>query len=415
MTINNFLLSLVNSAIEITFFYRIILSLLQKKYEPELYQHLFCLVLIIANILVDIPVKNEVVYTAFSIFFLFLITLAVSRESFLHSLYLLMISYSITLLLQLLLMIPFYFLLTDSGKPVIMLTGNLLTLVMVLIVCKLLPIHYIYDFILAKDVYFRLILSNLLISVVSNTILLFPIIAVYLTLVVIFNIIFIDSKSKLANQENIIQSYNEYLPVVEELIKQVRERQHQYKNDLASLNALTLTCNDYETLCAELSKNIHLLSADATPSFLLAFNLKLMSGFLYSQYTKANSKGIHMSFHIKNYNIQTTFPEYRLTQAIGILTDNAIEACIAEDTIFIGIDCINHQFIFSISNPGPTITPDLLANLFKEGYSTKNRHFTNQGIGLCTLKKMLNEHNGSILVQNKLIDERTYIKFTIKC
>ena len=335
-----------------------------------------------------------------------------------------MISFCITLITQFLLMIPFNFLLADSDKPVTMLIGNLLTLIIVLIVCKQIPIYYIYDFMLAKDLYFRLIFCNILISNIlimclyrinlSNTIILFPIITVYLTLVVIFNIIFIDSKIKLKNQQNIINSYNEYLPVVEELIKQVRERQHQYKNDLASLNALTLTCNDYETLCAELAKNISLLSTDSTPSFLLAFNLKLMSGFLYSQYIKAYNKGLHMTFNIRNYNIQTTFPEYKLTQAIGILIDNAIEASIEEDTIFVDIDCINNQFIFSISNPGPTITPDLLTNLFKGGYSTKTKKFGNQGIGLCTLKNMLNENNGSIHVLNEFIDGRTYIKFKIK-
>ena len=96
-------------------------------------------------------------------------------------------------------MIPFNFLLADSDKPVTMLIGNLLTLIIVLIVCKQIPIYYIYDFMLAKDLYFRLIFCNILISNIlimclyrinlSNTIILFPIITVYLTLVVIFNII----------------------------------------------------------------------------------------------------------------------------------------------------------------------------------------------------------------------------------
>lgn len=423
MNINNFLLSFFNSAIEIIFYYIIIISLLQKRSNLKLYKAVLCILLMISNIIIDVPVKNEIAYTAISMFIIFLITLIISNETIMHSLYLFMISYCIILIMQLILMIPFNFLLTNSNKPANMLMGNLLTLITILIVCKLIPIHYIYDFVLAKDFYFRLILSNILISAIlimclyrirlSNVIILFPIIAVYLALVVIFNIIFIDSKIKLINQQSIINSYNEYLPVIEELIRQVRERQHQYKNDLASLNALSLTCKDYDTLCSELSKNIELLSTDSTPSFLLAFNLKLMSGFLYSQYIKARTQGIHMAFNIRNYNIQTTFPEYKLTQAIGILTDNAIEASIKDDTIFVDIDCINNQFIFSLSNPGPTITPDLLTNLFKGGYSTKNKHSVNQGIGLYTLKNMLNENNGSIHVSNELIDERTYIKFTI--
>lgn len=223
---------------------------------------------------------------------------------------------------------------------------------------------------------------------------------------------FINSKVQIKNQQNVIDSYNEYLPVVEELIKQVRVRQHQYKNDLASLKSLTLTCKNYDVLCSELTRNIELMSIDSTPSFLLSFNLKLMSGFLYSEYIKAGNSGINMSFHIQNYNIQTIFPEYKLTQAIGILIDNAIEASIEDDTIFIKIDCINNKFIFSISNPGPTITSDLLNSMFTGRYSTKND--SNRGIGLYTLKKMLDKSNGTICVSNENIYGKTYIKFTIQ-
>lgn len=424
MNISNLLLSFTNSCIEIVFYSIIVFSLLQKQPELKFNKITLCILLIISNILIDTSVKNRIVYTIISMFIILLITLIISGETVIHNLYLFVISYCISLTMQLLLVIPFNFLLTDSNNPKNTLIGNLLTLITVFLICKLLPIHYIYDFVLAKDLYFRLILSNILISAIlivclyrtklSSAIIIFPIIAVYLTLVVIFNIIFINSKVKLKSQQSVIDSYNEYLPVVEELIKQVRVRQHQYKNDLTSLNALPLTCKDYDTLCAELSKNIDLLSTDSTPSFLLAFNLKLMSGFLYSEYIKANNNGIHMSFNIRNYNIQTTFPEYKLTQAIGILIDNAIEASIEEDTIFIHIDCINNNFIFSIANPGPTITSDLLTNMFKGGYSTKNRKPSNRGIGLYTLKNMLDENNGTIHVSNECIDNRTYIKFVIQ-
>lgn len=354
MNINDFLLSFSNSLIEIAFYYIIIISLLQKRLMPNLYKTAFCILLIFFNILINMFIEDEIVYTAISIFFIFLITIVISGENIIHCLYIFMISYSISLIIQLLLIIPFTFLLTDSSNPANMLTGNILTLIIAFIVYRLIPIHYIYNFIITKDFYFRLILANILISTIliiciyrtrlSNAIILLPIIAIYLTLVIIFNIIFINSKIKLENQQNIINSYNEYLPVVEELIKQVRERQHQYKNDLASLNALPLTCKDYDTLCLELSKNIDSLSTDSTPSFLLSFNLKLMSGFLYSEYIKVSKMRIHMSFNIRNYNIQTTFPEYKLTQAIGILIDNAIEASIEDDTIFIDIDCINNQY-----------------------------------------------------------------------
>lgn len=107
------------------------------------------------------------------------------------------------------------------------------------------------------------------------------------------------------------------------------------------------------------------------PSFLLSFNLKLMSGFLYSEYAKATNQNIQLSFDIKNYNIHTIVPEYVLTQLIGILFDNAIEASTCNDKIFLEINSVNNRFIFSIANPGINITPDFLSDIFKMGIHPK--------------------------------------------
>lgn len=150
------------------------------------------------------------------------------------------------------------------------------------------------------------------------------------------------------------------------------------------------------------------------PSFLLAFNLKLMSGFLYSEYVKATSQNIQLSFDIKNYDIHTIVPEYVLTQLIGILFDNAIEASAYNDIIFLEINSVNNRFIFSISNPWISITPDFLSDIFKNGYSTKDKLSENRGIGLYALKKTIDKYHGKIYVSNEIIDSKTYICFKIE-
>lgn len=422
INISDFIISLLNCTIEMIFFNVIIAALIKRKNRVNAIKIVLAICLIVFNVVIIYTIKNQIIYTVISLSTIFIITVIMSEESFIKSMYLFVISYCISIVIQFILVIPFNFLFTTPDRPVHMVIGNILTLISVFLVCKFIPIHYIYEFVLSKDLYFRLIITNTLVTALlilclyrvklSSAVVLLPIIAVYLVFVVTSNVVYITSKLKLKSQQNIINSYNEYLPVVEELINEVRQRQHQYKNDLASLNSLSLTCKDYDSLCAELSKNINLLSTDSTPSFLLSFNLKLMSGFLYSEYTKANNNGIHMSFNIKNYNIQTTFPEYKLTQALGILIDNAIEASIKDDTIFINIDCVDNRFIFSISNPGPTITSEFITNLFKSGYTTKKT--SSQGLGLITLKKMIDENNGEIYVANEHIDNRTYLRFRIE-
>lgn len=255
----------------------------------------------------------------------------------------------------------------------------------------------------------------------------------YIVPTVLLNIVIIRAALKINHQQKIINTYSEYLAVIEQSITQVRARQHQYNNHLSAINSLAISCPDYDTLKKELSKNIEYMSnASKTdePIFLLEFNLKLMAGFLFHKYTAALSNGIKLSFNIENYNINTGIPEYKLVEAIGILIDNAVDACMqnsnfvtsgmpfADDfsicnQIFIKINCIDHQFIFIISNPGPIVNTQLSDNIFKRGYTTKDDPDNRHGYGLNNLKDILDRYNGTIELGNDIILNRSYIYFKI--
>ena len=51
-----------------------------------------------------------------------------------------------------------------------------------------------------------------------------------------------------------LQSYEQYLPIIEELIDQVRMRQHDYNNELQAISMLPISYTDYESLSAALAK-----------------------------------------------------------------------------------------------------------------------------------------------------------------
>ena len=52
-----------------------------------------------------------------------------------------------------------------------------------------------------------------------------------------------------------LRMYHTYLPVVESLISDVRQKQHNYANSLQSIRGLTFTCKDFETLKNALLQN----------------------------------------------------------------------------------------------------------------------------------------------------------------
>ncbi|MDY6328782.1 MAG: GHKL domain-containing protein [Lachnospiraceae bacterium] len=340
-----------------------------------------------------------------------------------QTLYLVIISYSMFAILGAFLIVPFRFLLTDISNNSTMIFGNIASLIITLAATHFLDFSPIYQFILKRDFWFNAVILNIFIALfvvitvskvdLKLTIAYYPLIFFYVVIAVLFNIALINSKHKIIVQEQIIRQYNEYLPVIDKLVDQVRARQHQYKNDLNALNSLALTCDNPDELKAEILKNISVLSNENTPYFLLDFNLKLIAGFIYTEHLKAVAKQINISYNIHNFNIITIVPEYVLVELLGILIDNAIENSYTNDIIYIDINCSNNKLNFSISNPGPTVTPEIVKNFFKKGYTTKNIDVNSHGYGLFNLKNALDEYNGTITLDNEILEHKQYIKFTI--
>lgn len=345
------------------------------------------------------------------------------RKKIIHTIYVYIISYSIIAIVGTLIILPFRFLLSDINNSKIMVIGNVMTFFLVIIVCKFINMSFIFDFVVKKDFLFRSILINIFIALFliialskvnsQISVTYYPIILSFVLVTILSNIAILKSKQKLIIQEELIHQYNEYLPVIDELLSQVRSRQHQYQNNLNALNSLALTCDDIDTLKSELTSNITKMSYDNTPAFLLNFNLKLMAGFIYVEHSKALEKSIHMSYDISNYVITTGVPEYIIVELLGILFDNAIENTPENSNIYIHINSINNQLLFSISNPGPVLSNDTYNNFFKRGYTTKTLDKSNHGFGLYNLKKTADEHNGKIILENEMIEDVTYLKFSL--
>lgn len=366
---------------------------------------------------------NTFISRIFTIPFLFLIIYVIYRKKFLQTLYLVIISYSMFAILGAFLIVPFRFLLTDISNNSTMIFGNIASLIIILAATHFLDFSPVYQFILKRDFWFNAVILNIFIALfvvitvskvdLKLTIAYYPLIFFYVVIAVLFNIALINSKHKIIVQEQIIRQYNEYLPVIDKLVDQVRARQHQYKNDLNALNSLALTCDNPDELKSEILKNISVLSNENTPYFLLDFNLKLIAGFIYTEHLKAVAKQINISYNIHNFNIITIVPEYVLVELLGILIDNAIENSYTNDIIYIDINCSNNKLNFSISNPGPAVTPEIVKNFFKKGYTTKNMDVNSHGYGLFNLKNALDEYNGTITLDNEILEHKQYIKFTI--
>lgn len=183
-------------------------------------------------------------------------------------------------------------------------------------------------------------------------------------------ILYYDQRTRLQQQE--IDSYQKNMPIYDSLIQEIRANQHEYANHLQSLANLSVMYKDYDSLSKALQSYSQEFSNPMANYPLLQINMPLLAASLYSMASHAQEKGIALQFDIVNAVLESHAPEHELTDYITILTQNAIEACKAGDTIYALLDSKEGSVQYEIRNPVPAmISPEEIGNFFKRGYSTK--------------------------------------------
>ena len=183
-------------------------------------------------------------------------------------------------------------------------------------------------------------------------------------------LLYYDQRTRLQQQE--IDSYQKNMPIYDSLIQEIRANQHEYANHLQSLANLSVMYKDYDSLSRALQSYSLEFSNPMANYPLLQINMPLLAASLYSMASHAQEKGITLQFDIVNAVLESHTPEHELTDYITILTQNAIEACKAGDTIYALLDSKDGAVRYEIRNPVPAmISPEEIGNFFKRGYSTK--------------------------------------------
>ena len=95
--------------------------------------------------------------------------------------------------------------------------------------------------------------------------------------------------------------------------------------------------------------------------------------------------------------------EFTIVDIAGIILDNAIEASMPRDTIFVVIgDNDIQSFSITVKNPGPEPTQDFIKQIFSEKYTSKKEK-ESHGLGLPSLKSMVTKYHGQIEIENESI------------
>lgn len=214
-----------------------------------------------------------------------------------------------------------------------------------------------------------------------------------------------------------------YYDAYDQLIMLVRERQHDMKNHIGAILGMIYATDNYEEL-AEKQKEYcgYVMEQNEKTKLVLSTGNPLISGFLYSKMQEAESKDIKIEYHIGVTEIETILPEYELIEMMSILTDNAIDVLSKADEnekelfreiriSLIEAEEAENYLELTVANTSRYYDEDMTEHFFETGYSSKGK---GRGIGLSKLKRLVQDKKGDIIVSNELHDGRNYLTFTIR-
>ena len=347
------------------------------------------------------------------------------KESLSNAIIAYMLTFIILSILEMAILIFFPLESSNINAENMQMLGSMLELIVVILLYRCLPFYKLYEIITKRSIYIKIISVNLFIMIIAivafskidpeKVISFIPITLLMAISLVFANIMSVRQQLIITRQQHELEIYNTYAPIFNDLIEHVKERQHDYNNQLMSIKALPLTHTDYLSLSNALGTYSEKMELEFNEAYLLTLNFKLVAGFLFSKKKEAQNIGKELIIDIKNIYVETIVPEYDIIKMLGILIDNAIEAIDIGDKAILLLSSIDNKIHIHIYNKGPVITTELRTKMFQKGYTTKSKSSDiTHGLGLYNLLQLIKKYNGDIELYDELINDINYVHFVIR-
>lgn len=220
------------------------------------------------------------------------------KHSFLDTVILFFLSYLLTMGFQVILMFFLPVKYTQLFSFMVSLIGNTILLILSILGYLFLSHYHIYIYI-QKNSTLKLILGNLFMILfgmacysklnptgITNILFILFICIIFLFML---NWDILKNQKQLLEKEKELEIYQTYIPVITELIDQVRIRQHQFDNHIQAIQMLPATHKDYTSLSNAIINYSDHIAINFKHSTLLKLNCKLLAGFLFSKYHEAET------------------------------------------------------------------------------------------------------------------------------
>ncbi|HZX20792.1 MAG TPA: ATP-binding protein [Clostridia bacterium] len=225
------------------------------------------------------------------------------------------------------------------------------------------------------------------------------------------NIGFSYQSIRIKQQQKAIDLHKEYAPFLKSMMHEIRQKQHDFKNHLNVLYMIVQTEDDRQAK-EKIKEYIEGLVDSIKPADrLLGIGDQILGAIIYSKKALAERKNICFEVEFKEEIPKYPLERYELVELLGNLLDNAIEAAEGgsdnNPKVILTLGTEGGHKIIEVKNTGKTIQQSDIDKVFKSGFSTKEGKY--RGYGLYNIKKIVDDHNGTI----KLSSGNGYTVFKI--
>lgn len=224
----------------------------------------------------------------------------------------------------------------------------------------------------------------------------------------------IKQKELIREQRADLQVQKLYYSSYEMLLKELRERQHEYKNHIQALqNEKYINTN--ELVSQQMRQQYYdELRYDDRFSGLLKCKNSIIVGFLFGKIKEAEQKQIYIKYTVEMYSEQYRIPTYIIIEMLGILLDNAIEAVKdnnEQKTISLEIIEEVDEIHIGVKNEIINMTAADFMKLFERNNSTKG---SGRGLGLYKIQQYTKKYGWEIIVDFEEQQSKKYIVISLK-
>lgn len=203
-----------------------------------------------------------------------------------------------------------------------------------------------------------------------------------------------------------------YFRAFENVIVQIRSRQHKFQNHLDAVYSLHNIYDEYEVLVEEQKKYLRKLTDYEMPAEVMILQNPILIAHVYEKITEAQEAGLRIRMKLTCSLEDCEVDDIHMVEILGTLFDNAIQDMEKTgQTQFLVFEVEREDgIVIRIANPHEEMKNQEIRQMFERGYSTKGK---DRGIGLHHVKKLVQKHKIELLVENRIIEERNYICFSV--